>query len=558
MPKKSPLSLSFSLDTIEEVQDTEKNLYEQAKKSRFAKVKIKLFGTGENAHTEPVSFEALKCSADSAYDIPLIAELNPYRDNKDFGGHGTLTGKEFAFGFIKNSKDNPINFEKDENTGKVFISLYGLIWKKYFKNIVDILMNNNSKTEVSVELEELGDKVSPNGKPILQQFVLNAVTFLGKVTSAACKGAEAQLCFSEENDAKFLADKKRYFEENFAGDKIEIVNSKETAINGRWANPRQKLLSPILKANNKTALLNEAYLFYDNKGQEETTLSDVSYPHHAIKDGKLVLHIRGVQAAFSRLAQQGKVEGEAKAHLIRHYRTLGLNRENFEDFGLTSEQFELYFSTDFGKEENMPEPEKEINESCGGKEESVEKEIKEEISDEKLECKEADSIEVKSEEPENHDGYHDEHDDEHDDEYNTEEDKDKKIAQLTEENCRLQKENDAYMEKIKSMSDYEELKQFKEETIKKEKEAMEMAQMNKVMESLESKGVTMSAEVKEELTKSRKDFANISAWSNYVKAYVFDNCEISNDEGIVKMDIIKPAHNDDTTSGIWARIENNI
>ena len=100
-------TLKFSLDTIEEVQEAEESLYERAKKSRFAKVKIKLFGTGENAHTEPVEFEALQKSADSAYDIPLIAELNPYRAEKDFGSHGTLTGKQFSFGFIKEAKDNP-------------------------------------------------------------------------------------------------------------------------------------------------------------------------------------------------------------------------------------------------------------------------------------------------------------------------------------------------------------------------------------------------------------------------------------------------------------------
>ena len=35
-------------------------------------------------------------------------------------------------------------------------------------------------------------------------------------------------------------------------------------------------------------------------------------------------------------------------------------------------------------------------------------------------------------------------------------------------------------------------------------------------------------------------FLNISAWSNYVKAYVFDNCELSNTEdGLVKFDIVE-------------------
>lgn len=57
----------------------------------------------------------------------------------------------------------------------------------------------------------------------------------------------------------------------------------------------------------------------------------MKYPHHVIKDGKLVVSISGVQAAFQRASQQGIVEGDVKAHLLRHYRELGLNEENFQE-----------------------------------------------------------------------------------------------------------------------------------------------------------------------------------------------------------------------------------
>ena len=548
-------TLTFSLDNIEEIKENGEDLYEKAKKSRFAKVKIKLFGTGENTHTEPVDFETLQRSADSAYDIPLIAELNPYRGNKDFGGHGTLTGQQFSFGFIKESKDNPIVFEKDEKTGKIFITLKALIWKKYFKNIVDILLNNDNKTEVSVELEELQGQIADSGKLKLHQFVLNAVTFLGKVTTAACQGAMAELCFSEENFNKFKQDKIDYIRENFGDNTIEISNEKENAVNGRWNNPRQKLLSPILKSKNKIALLNEAYLFYEkDEVQKEINLSEVSYPHHVIKDGKLVLHIRGVQSAFSRLVQQGKMEGEAKAHLIRHYKTLGLSKQNFEDFGLTSEQFELYFSTELRKEENMSEETKEINESCeekAVKEECVEKaeDIKEENSQEEAcdSVKEAcDSVKeaCDCEEVEGEDK-----------DCSAEE---KTFEELKEENEKLKAENEAYLAKITEMSDYEDLKKFKADTLEKESKMAEMAEMTNVMKSLETKGVKMSEELKTELINSRNNFANISAWSNYVKAYVFDNCEISNTEdGIVKFDIIKP-ETEIKDDGVWAKLMNKI
>ena len=566
-------TLKFSLDTIEEVQEAEESLYERAKKSRFAKVKIKLFGTGENAYTEPVEFEALQKSADSAYDIPLIAELNPYRAEKDFGGHGSLTGKQFSFGFIKEAKDNPIVFEKDEKTGKIFLTLYGLIWKKYFKNIVEILMNNDSKSEVSVELDVLDKDVSESGKPILKQFVLNAVTFLGKITTAACKGAMAQLAFSEDDLSKFAEDKKNYLEGKFEDNSIEISNNKETAVNGKWTNPRQKLLAPILKASNKTELLNEAYLFYKDEGEEGITVSDVSYPHHIIKDGKLVLHIKGVQSAFARLSQQGEVEGKAKAHLIRHYKTLGLNRENFEDFGLTSEQFELYFSTEFGKEEVMSEETKDFEKTTDTEEEVVEK-IKESekvdeesILEEEQGCDKKMEDDDKTKDSENHDSEDGNNDDTKDED--EKEDKEEEMSEepeitfemLKEENEKLKKDNEAYMAKIEEMSDYEDLKKFKADTLEKEAKMAEAVEMANVMKSLEEKGVKMSEKIKEELTQKRDTFANTSAWANYVKAYVFDNCEISNnDDGIIKFDIVesvKDIENSDSNN-VWASLKNKF
>lgn len=568
-------TLKFALDSIEEVKEAEESLYEKVKKSRFSKVKIRLFGTGENAHTEPVEFEALQNSADSAYDIPLIAELNPYRMNNDFGGHGTLTGKQFSFGFIKESKDNPIVFEKDEETGKTFITLYGLIWKKYFKNVVEILMNNDSKTEVSVELDVLGDEVSENGKPILKQFVLNAVTFLGKITTAACQGAMAQLAFSDDDDAKFAEDKKNYLEGKFEDNSIEISNNVDTAVTGKWTNPRQKLLAPILNASNKTELLNEAYLFWKDKGEEGVSLSDVSYPHHVIKEGKLVLHIKGVQSAFARLAQQGEDSEEAKAHLIRHYKTLGLNRENFEDFGLTSEQFELYFSTDFGKEEVMSEeiqkfeqPEEECekqenNENPEIQEEQLENQEEQMENQENLENsnQEEEQEEIKEENFED-DGDSKDEDKEDKEDHDDEDDKDEEpeitFEMLKEENEKLKKDNEAYMSKIAEMADYEDLKQFKADTLAKEAQMQEAVEMAKVMTALEEKGVKMSEQLKEDLFAHREDFSNISAWANYVKAYVFDNCELNNsDDGIIKFEIISNEQNNMSDSyNVWTSLKN--
>lgn len=353
-------NLNFALDSIEEIKAKNQSLYEQKKKDRFVNVKIKAFSDGENAHTEPVDFEVLKKSADSIYDIPLICELNYMRNNEDFGTHGLLTGSEFSFGFVKESKNNPIVFEKDAVTGKTFLTIYGTIWKKYFKNIVDILQNKGNTTEVSVEMDAIVDKPESElrygGKPKISQFVFEGVTFIGNITSAACEGAEATLVFSKEDAQLFAKEKEEYMKKFETARTITIDNSKEAAIDSKsWSNPKQKLLAPILAAKNTDSLLKEAYLIVDNKGDEEITLSDVKYPHHTVKDDKLVLNIKGVQAAFARASQQGIVSGAIEAHLKRHYKELGLSTENFEEFGFSKEEYEKYFSDFLGKEENKLE-----------------------------------------------------------------------------------------------------------------------------------------------------------------------------------------------------------
>lgn len=566
--------LKFSLDEFEPLEEKIEEDYESVKKDRFSKVKIRLFSDGENAHTEPVDLEALKNSADSAYDIPLIAELNPYRSNQDFGGHGTLTGKEFSFGFVKESKDNPIIFEKDEK-GKTFITLYGLIWKKYFNNVIDILKKNNNKVEVSVELDIVNGSTSRRGKPIMKQFVLNAITFLGKVTTAACKGAQAELCFSADDHEKFIEDKRNYIMKHFA-DTIKINNSKEAAVDGKWSNPRQKLLSPILSASNKTALLNEAYLFWEDKGEEGITLSDVSYPHHVIKNGELVLHIRGVQAAFSRLAQQGKVEGKAKAHLLRHYRELGLNTENFEEFGLTKAQFEQFFAEDCGKEETDLVVEEEnkveegINEECKDTEaemcdtieEGCDNKVEEECPEEEKENFEnKDENDAEDEKDSEEDKEEDEEEMSSDDgvppEKPIETANETSVEELMKRLQKLEADNEAYLEKINDMSDYEDLKAFKMEAENKIKQEAEMNKMAEVFEEITSKGVKISEETKEELFSRREEFSNIDGWSNFVKAYAFDNCE-KTEEGIISFEMPRHDYKETENLGVWATLKNKF
>lgn len=112
-------------------------------------------------------------------------------------------------------------------------------------------------------------------------------------------------------------------------DKIEIDNSKESAVSGSsWSNPGRSLYDPILEASNSESLVNEAYLVVED-GYKDAPSEKLKYPHHKIKDGKLVVDVSGVKAAFQRASQMGIVEGKVKAHLEKHYKELGLDTDKF-------------------------------------------------------------------------------------------------------------------------------------------------------------------------------------------------------------------------------------
>ena len=128
---------------------------------------------------------------------------------------------------------------------------------------------------------------------------------------------------------------------------IEIDNTKEASVNGKWKDPGAALYVQLLNAmymapDNESDVndprnkytpdyLNEAYLIapinkikYGPYGMTPFSRSGCKYPHHVIRKGKLVVHIQGLKAAYARAKQMGIFSGEVKEHLERHYKELGL------------------------------------------------------------------------------------------------------------------------------------------------------------------------------------------------------------------------------------------
>ena len=123
---------------------------------------------------------------------------------------------------------------------------------------------------------------------------------------------------------------------------MKIENRREYSVSGKWGKPSSAFYDALMEEDNWKSLLNEAFLISndDIKNTEEEVTSFASsgckYPHHVIKNGKLVVHVNGVRAAYARAKQMGIYKGEVKSHIDKHYKECGLTmnhdsiiRENF-------------------------------------------------------------------------------------------------------------------------------------------------------------------------------------------------------------------------------------
>lgn len=112
--------------------------------------------------------------------------------------------------------------------------------------------------------------------------------------------------------------------------KIEIDNSKDSADTATsWGDvDKIALRDKIMGSSNRAELVKEAYLIVDDSWKDAPSVA-LEYPHHMIKDGKLIVSKDGVETALSFLMRVDPENIAAKNHLERHYKELDLNLENF-------------------------------------------------------------------------------------------------------------------------------------------------------------------------------------------------------------------------------------
>jgi hypothetical protein len=129
---------------------------------------------------------------------------------------------------------------------------------------------------------------------------------------------------------------------------LKIDNSKKSAItDGKWEKPGADFYDKLLKESNWEDCLKEAYLIapvknITNNPRVKTPYSNskCKYPHHVLKDGKLVVSIPGIKAAYSRACQQGVLSDDIKSHLKRHIKELGIE-DQFEKIFKESSDYKI-------------------------------------------------------------------------------------------------------------------------------------------------------------------------------------------------------------------------
>lgn len=514
-------SLNFSLNSFDFVEESKNEL--------FQKVRIKAFSSGENSNTMPVDEDVLINGAKTIYDNPILWKYNRFTD--DANGHDE---DEVPCGFIKEEKDNPVKFEREPD-GRLFICINALIWKKYSGKLLEIFKRTDNKKNVSIEMMVKLDNDNEYEKPKIKEFVISGITILGEYIPPACKGSMAEII--EFSQKEFNRDKDNYIKMN---DGIIIDNN--NFVFGTWRNPRRKLYLNIVNSKNEKDLLKESYLIVNN--EENINMSDCLYPHHIYENGKLLLHVSGLISSANMAKKKGSLDDDSINHIKRHVKEIGLNDSNFKNYNISEEQYK-YFSDNI------------LFESVG------EKELDNEKMNEKMEEKKDESVvleeekkmenEEKMEEKKEEEKMEEDNDSKTEDEDKEDEDKeddDKDENKMSEKMKCMEQEIQNLKNQIQGMSDYEELKKFKEETIKKQEQEENMKKMQEIFYSIEEKGLSITEDDKNSLCKEFEKFSNIDAWSNYVKSTIFDNMEKFSD--FVKIDTFDNKKNKSTS--VWDRL----
>jgi hypothetical protein len=334
----------------------------------FSKCKIYVCYHGENRNGSIISKEVIEKAIPTIYNIPIVGRFS--EDINDFTDHGgkieiTGNGANKEIRYVHTTKPYGVVPESAivdwETIGdKEYLTIDGaLLWTGRYPEAQEVIESGKPQ---SMEIDVIEGRLRRDKKFEVTEMVFSALCILGD---------DVEPCFEDAQIVGYSLNKDSFFKEfqemyqalreynlvkggsdvdkaTFADDSkkhIDIDNSKEAAVmEGSWGSvDKSKLRDELVNASNASELVKEAYLIVD-EGWEDHPSEALHYPHHVVKDGKLVVHKQGVIAAYARLMQNDPNNEKAKRHIEKHYKELGLDMDNFSlntsEFALTSEQLE--------------------------------------------------------------------------------------------------------------------------------------------------------------------------------------------------------------------------
>lgn len=343
--------LSFSVDRVSELQDSEDK--------NFSNVQLDLFASGDNEHHLIVSEDTLRACAASVYNMPIVWRYDFLTDDAD--GHHP---EEVPCGFVFEN-NNPLQF-KQTRDGRIMLSLFGKIWKRYSGKLMEIFKKSGGEKAVSVEIDV--NEYDENNSEI-KSFSFNAVTLLGRTITPAIPDAKALiLSFSKDRDS--------YYNTFSSKPKFTIDNSVESAfMDETKPTSGRSLYSKIIDQPNAEYFAKEIYLDADTKWFENPSKS--LSPHHKWRGNVLCLSRVGLEQEMAKLQAGNITAGESYEHLRRHFSELGMEdvfSKNFEK--KEEETLEEKVMMEEAKEEVVATPEQEAKEE---EKPEAEEEKKEEV-----------------------------------------------------------------------------------------------------------------------------------------------------------------------------------
>jgi hypothetical protein len=192
--------LYFDVETAE--------IIDQDPLSQFATARIMAFSTGRSKHDTVCDEEALRKTAYTIYEKPIVFEYN--NAFRDFGTH---TKTPIISGFVVKDSARFVN----QPDGRISLEVTAKIWKRYAQKFMDVFSDSETKKRsVSVEIEIISSEEDSNGFLKLIDWVYSAVCVLGELVTPASPGAEIEmLSFSEKENKEYQEAKDAEFSSKY-------------------------------------------------------------------------------------------------------------------------------------------------------------------------------------------------------------------------------------------------------------------------------------------------------------------------------------------------------